>query len=368
MPAPNIVVLADRNGRGSDFVQAGRVFACCRLANTSDDWNDVEKIDGMIVDISINRTDSVRCLERFRNCLGDRKIPIFFVLPSCNHLMLKLAGNLGATACFSPMSGPISVLSALFRQINPEKTMTDLLVESSVARCGSLFISMFEAGRIGILDGAAIDDAGDAILQALRDGGLRRWLDLIQAHDDMTVRHCLLVAGLVANFAIHLGLSVDDRTKLVRAGLVHDVGKAQIPLSILNKPDRLDAEEMALMRLHAARGYDILLASGIREPIVLAATRHHHEMLDGSGYPDGLRDGQIGDAVRLLTVCDIYAALTERRPYRAPLPEAEALQILRGMAPQKLERTVVEAFAASLGQDKPALLGCDNKFEASHKV
>ncbi|MET0527269.1 MAG: HD domain-containing phosphohydrolase, partial [Microvirga sp.] len=80
----------------------------------------------------------------------------------------------------------------------------------------------------------------------------------------------------------------------------------------------------------------------------LAATRHHHEMLDGSGYPDGLRQDEISDMVRLLTVCDIYAALTERRPYRSAMPQIKALDILRSMTPIRLETAIVEAFAASL--------------------
>ncbi|WP_238183315.1 HD-GYP domain-containing protein, partial [Methylobacterium trifolii] len=136
------------------------------------------------------------------------------------------------------------------------------------------------------------------------------------------------------------------------AALVHDVGKARIPLAILNKPGPLDAAEMAVMRTHAAVGHDILFASGMRDPVALPATRHHHEMLDGSGYPDRLSGDRIDDPIRLLTICDIYAALTERRPYRPAMPQAEALRVLRGMsAAAKLEPALVEAFAASLEGD-----------------
>ncbi|MDE4909942.1 HD domain-containing protein [Methylobacterium sp. 092160098-2] len=145
-----------------------------------------------------------------------------------------------------------------------------------------------------------------------------------------------------------LRLSIGDRRSFVRAALVHDVGKTKIPLEILLKPGALTAEEMKVMRAHAALGHEMLLASGMTDKFALAVTRHHHEMLDGSGYPDGLSGAAISDPVRLLTICDIYAALTEDRPYRAAMSQAKALEILRGMAPAKLELALVEAFAASL--------------------
>lgn len=134
----------------------------------------------------------------------------------------------------------------------------------------------------------------------------------------------------------------------MRAGLLHDIGSARIPRAIFDKPGALTAAEMALVRTHAATGYEILLESGIRFSAVLAVTRHHHEMLDGSGYPDRLAGGAIRELVRLTTVCDIYAALTEGRPYRAETTRADALAIMRDMTPARLDPVLVRAFETSL--------------------
>jgi putative nucleotidyltransferase with HDIG domain len=243
---------------------------------------------------------------------------------------------------------PRTLVTGLFRQIAPGKAMTDLLVEHSFDRADLLFTDMFEAARHGRVDLEAIDDEIDPVIRAVKVGGLRPWLELVRAHDDMTVRHCLLVAGLAAYFALHLGLSLDDRTSLVRGALVHDVGKAKIPLAILQKPSALDTDELKVMRTHAALGHELLVTTGMTDALALAVTRHHHEMLDGSGYPDGLSDASISDPVRLLTICDIYAALTEERPYRPAMTQAEAIAILKRMAPDRLEAPLVEAFAASL--------------------
>jgi len=101
------------------------------------------------------------------------------------------------------------------------------------------------------------------------------------------------------------------------------------------------------MRTHPAAGFELLRDGGECDPVTLDAVRHHHEMLDGSGYPDGLRGPEIGDLVRLLTICDIYAALTERRAYKPPLPAEDALAILAGMG-GKLEIRLVAAFGDSI--------------------
>jgi HD-GYP domain-containing protein (c-di-GMP phosphodiesterase class II) len=121
-------------------------------------------------------------------------------------------------------------------------------------------------------------------------------------------------------FAQHLGMREDDQRRLARAALLHDVGKAFIPVAILDKPGVLTDEEMIEIRKHPRLGYDALAAQGGFPPEMLDVVLHHHEFLDGTGYPDGLRGDQISDIVRLTTIVDIYAALVEKRAYRLPLP------------------------------------------------
>lgn len=207
------------------------------------------------------------------------------------------------------------------------------------------------AGAHGRVDLPAVEEAIAPVLSAIEEGGLGQWLDVVWTHDERTFQHSLLVAGVTAHFARHLSLASADRRLMTRAALVHDVGKAKIPPEILNKPGKLDPDEMTLMRTHAPLGEGILRASGETNPVTLDITRHHHEMLDGSGYPDGPKGDQIADPVRLLTICDIYSALIERRSYKPPMPSREALAILDGMK-GKLEGGLVQAFAESV-RDMP---------------
>lgn len=164
----------------------------------------------------------------------------------------------------------------------------------------------------------------------------------MQRFDDATHQHCLLVAGLAAAFARSLGLGEAECHRLTKAALLHDVGKIHVPSALLNKPGKLIDAEMAVVRRHPDLGYRLLAGEGFG-PKMLAVVRSHHEMLDGSGYPDKLKGPDIPDLVRLVNVCDIYAALIERRSYKPPMPSPDAFAILDGMT-GRLDPTIVSAF------------------------
>ncbi|WP_336489245.1 HD-GYP domain-containing protein [Methylobacterium nigriterrae] len=198
------------------------------------------------------------------------------------------------------------------------------------------------AGR-GVRDADA-DRGTETVLEAVSETGIRAWLDVIWKHDAQVYQHTLSVSGYAAAFGDEIGLSRDDHLRLTKAALLHDIGKSKIPAAILNKPGPLTPDETALMRDHARLGADLLLAQGGFAPEIIAVVRHHHEKLDGSGYPDGLAGVQISDLVRIVTICDIFSALTERRAYRAPLSVTEAVTVMTGMRGQ-LDRTLMHAFA-----------------------
>ncbi|BCB19548.1 HD-GYP domain-containing protein [Bosea sp. ANAM02] len=189
----------------------------------------------------------------------------------------------------------------------------------------------------------AIEDSVTALNRAADGGDLNAWLDMVWRHDDATYQHCLLVSGLAAAFAQRLGFREADRRLIAEAAVLHDIGKARIPLDILRKPTGLSAAEREVMRRHPGIGHDMLVAQGGFAPAVLAAVLSHHEYLDGSGYPQGLSGSDIPDPVRIITICDVYAALIERRSYKPPLPPGEAYAALVAMG-GKLDRDLVRVF------------------------
>jgi HD-GYP domain-containing protein (c-di-GMP phosphodiesterase class II) len=125
--------------------------------------------------------------------------------------------------------------------------------------------------------------------------------------------------------------------------LLHDVGKAFVPLAILDKPDGLTEEERATVRAHPRRGYEALAVQGGFPAEMLDVVLHHHEFLDGTGYPDGLSGNQISDIVRLTTIVDIYAALVEKRAYRLQFTHARAYAMMEEMG-DKLDQHLLHAF------------------------
>jgi putative two-component system response regulator len=150
----------------------------------------------------------------------------------------------------------------------------------------------------------------------------------IEAKDPYTLGHCERLSAYSAAIGRELGLPEDQIVALQRGGIVHDIGKVAVPESILNKPGPLTPEERKRMEEHSAAGERICAPLNSFKP-VLPIIRHHHEKLDGSGYPDGLRGEAIPLLARILQTADVYDALATQRPYRAALPTDEVFRIMR---------------------------------------
>jgi putative two-component system response regulator len=149
----------------------------------------------------------------------------------------------------------------------------------------------------------------------------------IEAKDSLSEGHSNRMAEYAVELGENVGLPEQAIQELRIACLLHDVGKVSVPDSILMKPGRLNAEEMEIVREHPVVGERICAPlKSLRR--ILPIIRHHHERMDGSGYPDGLRGERIPVQARILQISDIYDALTTDRPYRMALSSEEALQIL----------------------------------------
>lgn len=216
--------------------------------------------------------------------------------------------------------------------------------EEVVATLGALQ-EIFSSAYLGDpLNPTAINAACQPVIRHIETKGLHSWIDTVRKHHSVTYQHSLLVTGVVVSFGLYLGFSEADRQRLSLAGMLHDIGKARIPLAILEKPGRLDKEETAIMQEHPQYGLDALKSTPGIDPKMTDMVLHHHEYLDGSGYPHGLQKNEISDFVRMITISDIFAALIEQRSYRPPIHSRTAYQILLDMGP-KLDRDLVREFS-----------------------
>jgi putative nucleotidyltransferase with HDIG domain len=285
------------------------------------------------------RVEQIKLVLQDLSCLSER----LFVVEKHVHHMVAQAFALGATAVVSRPREIIFKLAQI--EVAEKAALTDFAITSrEIADGAAAFASMFSAAQGGKL--ISLSDAERAtseIIDSIVLNGLGTWLNDVRLYHEGTYQHCLLVTGVAVGFALDIGFSSLDVKRLGMAATLHDIGKARIPLSILDKPGRLNPAEEEIMRRHPVIGYELLKDTAGVSPEILDGVRHHHEYLDGSGYPDALTAPEISDLVRLLTISDIFAALIESRPYSPPISRQDAYKILCGMD-GRLERRLVKAF------------------------
>ncbi len=211
-------------------------------------------------------------------------------------------------------------------------------------------VSMFEEVRMG----RAVDVGGaQQLVEEISDSVARNpgaiiSLARLKTADDYTYMHSVAVCAMMVALAKQLGLDDAQTRSLGTAGLLHDLGKVAMPTEVLNKPGKLTDAEFAIMKTHPTEGYKMLSASPGVDAVSMDVVLHHHEKIDGSGYPERLKGDQISLHAKMGAVCDVYDAITSNRPYKSGWDPAESL---RKMAewPGHFDPTVFQAFVKSIG-------------------
>ena len=170
----------------------------------------------------------------------------------------------------------------------------------------------------------------------------------LKTADEYTYMHSVSVCALMVSLGRQLGLDDETVRDAGMAGLLHDLGKAVMPQDIINKPGKLTDEEFTIIKSHPVRGYEMLLDSGVDNERVLDVARHHHERIDGKGYPDQLAADKISLIARMSAVCDVYDAVTSDRPYKAGWDPAESVSKMASWQGH-FDPTVLQTFIKTIG-------------------
>jgi putative two-component system response regulator len=271
------------------------------------DYLDTILPDLILLDLGLPKMDGFEICERLKSNPATRLIPVVVLTGQSDFVSKLRCIELGADDFISKPFNSTEVL----------------------ARCKSLL-------RLkNALD--ALDDAERVIYAFAR---------AVEAKDPYTEGHTERVTAYALSLAERIGLNDLERAALKRGAILHDVGKIGVPDDILRKPGPLTPEEFDRIRQHPIQGVTILEPlQSVRD--ALPVIRWHHERMDGSGYPDGLTGDQIPVMVRIMTIADVYDALTTRRPYHESLSPEEGMRILReGAGRGWWDRELVSTFVS----------------------
>ena len=212
-------------------------------------------------------------------------------------------------------------------------------------------VSMFQEARMGK---SVSPEAASGLVEEISSSVSRNPAALIslarlKTADDYTYMHSVAVCAMMVALSRALNLDERQTREAGMAGLMHDLGKAMIPAAILNKPGKLTDEEFAIVKSHPGRGHELLVESGSASTGVLEVCLHHHEKMDGSGYPHRQKGEEISLFARMGAVCDVYDAITSNRPYKAGWEPAESIKKMSAWCNGHFDETVFHAFVKSIG-------------------
>jgi putative nucleotidyltransferase with HDIG domain len=238
------------------------------------------------------------------------------------------------------------------RELSPVSSTVELKRATKIcAQSKRAVTSMFNEARMGNAVNTAgaqklVEEISDSVS---RNPGALISLARLKTADDYTYMHSVAVCALMIALSKQLGLNDEQTRSAGIAGLLHDLGKALMPMEVLNKPGKLSDEEFAIIKKHPEEGHKLLLNSTGADEIALDVVLHHHEKTDGSGYPKRLKDAEISLFAKMGAVCDVYDAITSNRPYKAGWDPAESLRKMAEWTNGHFDPKVFQAFVKSVG-------------------
>jgi putative nucleotidyltransferase with HDIG domain len=242
--------------------------------------------------------------------------------------------------------------SSTAKKVIVRKSMADELQTAAniLKRSKAAMVSLFAEARMGnaVNTSECAPLVSDIVESVDRNGNALISLCRLKTADEYTYMHSVSVCALMVSLGRQLGLDDALCRDAGLAGLLHDLGKASMPSEIINKPGKLTDEEFTIIKSHPVKGYEALLASGIDNEHVLDVCRHHHERIDGTGYPDKLGGDNISMLARMSAVCDVYDAVTSNRPYKAGWDPAESVAKMASWQGH-FDAKVLQTFVKTIG-------------------
>lgn len=342
----DIVIVSDGKRNAADIVSALNGFFRLREESLNDCQANGES--GAHLTLFCANASSDETFAKLKNVVYACDSEKLFILPTHNSKSVARIKDLGIA---DYMVWPVDVeelrakvKKAINRRVERSWAALDptsrAALESSLV-CFEDCFSRVQAGES--LPMEMVQSSCQRIRESAQIGTLGGWIDALEEHHNYSFRHSMFVCGTLTYFASAIGIAGSDLQLLTVGGLLHDIGKSQVPLEILDKPGKLEPHEWDVMRKHPEYSREVLLREQGLDPNAIAMAVHHHEKLDGSGYPDGLSGAQISDHVRLMAVADVYSALIDKRSYKEAMSKEAAIDLM-GKFKGHLDMDIVRAF------------------------
>ena len=305
----------------------------------------------MVVDVDLSNSKVVERLKT--SVLKDYShLPSVFVTAENRRISEVQSNALGASEIIgrNEVSKRLKLIADAYAKTS-EIADPHTASDEAIDRAAAVSMQMFDAvAQSKPLPRKEVIQCGEFISGALRNDGISTWLKMVKQYHSYTHRHSMCVTGFAVAFGLHYDMREIDIQRLATGALMHDIGKARIPIEILDKPHALNEEERTEMRLHPEYGAQILQSDAQFDQEVVNIAHQHHEFLDGSGYPQGLHDDQISDLIRVMTIADIFSALIDRRSYKKSMPRPVAYNLMQRME-GKIDMKFLKAFEDIALQD-----------------
>jgi putative nucleotidyltransferase with HDIG domain len=311
---------------------------------------------GMFV-VSLDCTWLQNPFWRSRFQITDADVIARMVAAGIEHVTIDDALGSGPTAALPPMPVPEHVaeppapLLIVERRAARRKSASDVdRARATVDKAKDAVVAMFEEARLGrAVQVAALTPMVDEIASAMeRNRAAMLNVTRLKTKDEYTYLHSVAVCALMINLARQIGCDDEEVQALGIAGLLHDIGKVAMPPSVLSKAGPLDDDERRVIMSHPEIGHSFLQGSAEVTAVALDVCLHHHERVDGAGYPEGLTGDQLTRAARISAICDVYDAITSQRPYKQPWSPSDALARMASWTGH-FDDDLFRAFVASIG-------------------
>lgn len=286
-------------------------------------------------------------------CVPDLdRIPVICTATNERSNFLADASLLGVRSRLLKPFRRSTLLQALSHEINGKIERSWIKIEplqrAALERTTRLFNALADMiGEGQSMPYEQLQDACEPLVEAVRAGNYRAMLEGVRDHDNYTYVHSLRVAVFLSVFGHAIGLRGDDLSTLAAGGLIHDVGKMRVPFQVLNKSGRLSDEELRIVRGHVppANRFLTLIPRLPRGAMTIAV--QHHEKLDGSGYPRGIKGMELNELARMATITDMFSALTDWRTYKDAMDPEQAMFILTQLD-KELDQRLLRMFRTIL--------------------